>query len=136
MDIFPLDLPKFISSLNSFRTRDALLRLESLHLRANYLSSTISAQLGKLQQLKELFLDDNELTGTIPPTLGLLANATYISLATNRLTGSIPPTFGMLSRLGRLDLQFNHLVGEVPYQLANTPLSEKNAFSKSLCTHL
>jgi Leucine-rich repeat (LRR) protein len=98
-----------------------------LHLWSNYLSSTISGQLGRLKQLQELFLDDNDLTGTIPPELGQLVNATYIALAENELTGVIPPAFGMLSNLQRLDLQFNNLVGQVPQQLSNLPLGKTKA---------
>jgi len=101
--------------------------LQYLHLWSNYLSSTISGQLGRLKQLQELFLDDNDLTGTIPPELGQLVNATYIALAENELTGVIPPAFGMLSNLQRLDLQFNNLVGQVPQQLSNLPLGKTKA---------
>ena len=100
--------------------------LQYLHLWSNYISSTITGQLGKLSQLRELFLDDNELTGPIPPELGQLSSATYISLAENKISGVIPPSFGLLSSIGRLDLQFNNLFGEVPSQLASLPLGKNH----------
>mmetsp|Transcript_8179 Transcript_8179/g.19193 ORF Transcript_8179/g.19193 Transcript_8179/m.19193 type:complete len:1555 (-) Transcript_8179:52-4716(-) len=124
---------QFLQNLLTFRAESNNLKgaippmpanLQYLHLWSNYLTGTISGQLGTLRQLQELFLDDNDLTGTIPLQLGYLTSASYISFAQNQLRGPLPPSFGGLASLKRLDLYDNKLTGAIPSQLANAPLAK------------
>ena len=65
-------------------------KVQSLNLRQNNLTGTLSSSLGNLSSLSELNLSNNQLSGNIPPELGDLSNLKYLYLDYNQLNGDIP----------------------------------------------
>ena len=95
-----------------------LTELESLDLRVNGLSGSLSPELGYLTELKSLDLGSNRLSGSVPPELARLTELEALYLRLNRyLSGNIPPELGSLAKLERLDLEYNRLSGSIPPEL-------------------
>ena len=98
---------------------DDTLRIISLDLERNNLSSQIPPQLGNLSNLQYLELGSNNLTGAIPAELGNLTNLISLQLIYSGLTGAIPSDLGNLANLLQLGLDNNDLTGEIPSALGN-----------------
>jgi len=82
-----------------------------------FISGTIPASLGTLDNLETLDLDNNILTGTIPNTLFDASLMKALDLDTNNLSGSLSPRFSELSDLQILFLDQNSLVGTLPPEM-------------------
>ncbi|OAY71353.1 putative leucine-rich repeat receptor-like protein kinase [Ananas comosus] len=114
--------------------------------RAFECSSTLSNNIGKLDQLQTLDLSYNQnlgglltpaignvtklnmlsliscsFIGTIPDELGNLGQLTSLSLNSNQFTGRIPASLGKLSNLNWLDLADNQLSGPLPTSTNGAP---------------
>jgi len=93
-------------------------RVTKINIRANGLSGSIPASLGKLTSLQTLDLGSNtSLSGSIPHALGKLVNLQILNLDNASLIGSIPPTLGKLIQLQVLNLFNNKLSGHIPSSL-------------------
>ncbi|KAK3034908.1 hypothetical protein RJ639_034150 [Escallonia herrerae] len=92
-------------------------RVISLSLSNHKLSGSISADVGKLDQLTFLALHDNNFYGTIPPELGNCTELLSLYLQGNYLSGSVPNELGNLLELENLDISSNSLSGNIPPSL-------------------
>ncbi|KAK3038214.1 hypothetical protein RJ639_029654 [Escallonia herrerae] len=92
-------------------------RVVSLSLSNHKLSGSISADIGKLDQLTFLALHDNNFYGTIPPELGNCTELLSLYLQGNYLSGSVPNELGNLLELENLDISSNSLGGNIPPSL-------------------
>jgi hypothetical protein len=89
-----------------------------LYMRRNEMSYNLDfLKGGKLTSLFALWLDNNQMTGTIPTEIGLLTDLASVSMTNATLVGSIPTEFGELTDLRRLWLYSNELTGQIPSEL-------------------
>ncbi|CAJ1400762.1 unnamed protein product [Effrenium voratum] len=87
--------------------------LAFLELADNYLTGTVSWELGRLQNLQLLDLSNNQLFGAIPNLRNCSALAT-IFLRNNFFMGRIPGWLRFLPRVRKLDLSKNQFYGQIP----------------------
>ncbi|KAL3921736.1 MAG: hypothetical protein SGILL_002588, partial [Bacillariaceae sp.] len=124
----------------------AMTKLTHLEIESNFLTGTMPAAVGNMDQLTYLYmrrnnmsfnldflktgqlvnlfamwLDTNSITGTIPTEIGLSTGLASLSLTNSTLTGPIPDEFGNLVELRRLWLYNNQLTGNIPDALNNLP---------------
>ncbi|XP_020249626.1 probable LRR receptor-like serine/threonine-protein kinase At3g47570 [Asparagus officinalis] len=83
----------------------------------NYISGTISSDIGNLVNLAVLNMYGNSLYGSIPPSIGMLRKLHLLSLGRNKLSGEIPSSISYLTRLNKLYLYSNELSGNIPVSL-------------------
>ncbi|VVB00184.1 unnamed protein product [Arabis nemorensis] len=93
--------------------------LEKILIANNYLSGTVSMELGKCKSLKTIDLSFNALTGPIPNEIWTLPNLSDLVMWANNLTGSIPE--GVCVKGGNLEtliLNNNLLTGSIPKSIS------------------
>ncbi|KAK6136110.1 hypothetical protein DH2020_030158 [Rehmannia glutinosa] len=97
-----------------WNNHEDLLRLD---LSSNFLSGSLSPNIGNLRKAVGIDLSGNVFSGTIPSTIGSLQALTRITLAHNQFHGSIPESMSNMLSLESLDLSQNNLSGVIPKSL-------------------
>jgi len=123
----------------------AMPNLHHLEIESNYLSGSLPAELGELENLVyiyarrnlftfrldqmivpdaypvlfSLWLDNNQISGPIPSAIGLLTGLASFSVTNATLTGPIPEEFGNLQAMKRVWLYDNQLSGSLPDSINN-----------------
>jgi hypothetical protein len=108
----------------------ALPNMRELHLAGNFLTGSLSSDLGSLRAMKLLDLHGNRFNGTIPDVFDQLPSISHIMLNDNRFEGRIPPSLLQIggtiltagnqnnttniSAIARLDVGENRLTGTIP----------------------
>ncbi|CAA7027790.1 unnamed protein product [Microthlaspi erraticum] len=105
------DLPISISNLST--------NLIALDLGTNFISGSISHEIGNLISLQSLWLEENSLTGPLPTSVGKLLGLGLLSLYSNSISGEVPSSIGNITRLGTLYLHKNSFEGIIPPSLGN-----------------
>ncbi|KAG2276730.1 hypothetical protein Bca4012_043030 [Brassica carinata] len=105
------DLPTSISNLS--------INLMELTLQMNFISGSISRDIGNLISLQSLWLGENMLTKTLPTSLGTLSGLVELSVYSNKMSGEIPFSIGNITRLEKLYLSNNSFEGIIPTSLGN-----------------
>jgi len=91
-----------------------------LYMRRNNMSYNLDfLKTGKLVDLFAMWLDSNAITGSIPTEIGLYTGLASLSLTNATLTGTIPEEMGQLTDLHRLWLYSNQLTGTIPAALGS-----------------
>lgn len=85
-----------------------------LDLSYNYLSGSISDEVGNLVNLNKLIISYNRLSGDIPSTLSQCVVLEYLEMQSNFFVGSIPQTFVNMLGIKVMDISHNNLSGEIP----------------------
>ncbi|KAK7857216.1 putative lrr receptor-like serine/threonine-protein kinase [Quercus suber] len=93
--------------------------LFNLNLGQNYLTSNLSASIGKLYRMQYLSFGINALSGTLPRELGNLTDLLSLSFSTNNFTGSLPSKLGNLAKLEELYFDSSGVSGVIPSTFAN-----------------
>nr|XP_023905545.1 probable leucine-rich repeat receptor-like protein kinase At1g35710 [Quercus suber] len=93
--------------------------LVRLDLSRNWLTGSISVEIGTLSKLTYLDLSFNNLTGRLPPSFGNLTRLVKFDISSNFIVGLIPKELGNLTNLTYFSVHDNQLIGELPLSLAN-----------------
>ncbi|ONK59405.1 uncharacterized protein A4U43_C08F6090 [Asparagus officinalis] len=102
-------LPNSIANLST--------NIQFLYMQNNFISGTISSDIGNLVNLMVLRMNGNSLYGSIPSSIGMLQKLHELYLYRNKLSGEIPSTIGNLTQLNELYLDSNELSGNIPVSL-------------------
>jgi hypothetical protein len=102
-----------------------------LHLRDNYLSGTIPAEVF-CPRLRSLDFSRNQLTGKLPSAISQSPRLRSIQLHRNSLSGSLPSdAFSALDELALLNLSTNKFTGGVPAAIGRLQYLEFTSFIDS-----
>ncbi|KAH0858012.1 hypothetical protein HID58_086273 [Brassica napus] len=116
------DLPTSISNLS--------INLMELTLQMNFISGSISRDIGNLISLQSLwrdtifyrkhyslYVENNKLSGTLPLEILKIVRLVVLSISDNYLTGFLPKDIGRLENLVMLYVEHNKLSGKLPETL-------------------
>jgi Leucine-rich repeat (LRR) protein len=68
--------------------------IETLNVGTNFISGSISGEIGQLTHLKELDVSATEVYGSIPSEIGLLSSLRTLNAGVSKIKGSIPTELG------------------------------------------
>jgi hypothetical protein len=101
----------------------ALPNVRTLHLADNFLTGSLSSDLGRLRAIKGLDLHSNRFSGTIPDVFDQLKSIAHVLLNDNRFVGGIPPSLFQIGgifvnqtyrNIAHVNVGENRLTGTIP----------------------